>query len=174
MPITEAGLSLSFTVNFNFPEIARFGGLVWCRDMAHFKRKVRHDWLGFVALGDAAGDYGSDQPVVAFGAVYLAREMVTVTELVVDPGRRRRGIGSAIIRSLIARKLSPRRPYLAVNVPETNLPAQLMLKNLGIRCDQTIPGFYGRRTLQLEPRGLLQLPHDALRFLFLHTEGNPR
>ena len=61
---------------------------------------------------------------------------LSVASLIVEPYRRRCGIGSRVVRYLM--KHVPKDRCLSITTNETELGAQLMLKRCGMRCTATL------------------------------------
>jgi [ribosomal protein S18]-alanine N-acetyltransferase len=85
-------------------------------------------WRG--VIGMVAGRGGA---VVGYVLYESCRRRLEVLNLAVDPGSRRRGVGSALLLTLAAR-LGGRRQALGLWVADENLPAQLFLRAAGFRC----------------------------------------
>jgi ribosomal-protein-alanine N-acetyltransferase len=81
--------------------------------------------------------------VLAGYMIYESRKgYLEILNLAVRPGRRRLGVGAAMVRKLKG-KLGgsyPRR--LSLVVGERNLPAALFFKAMGFRCERILRGFY--------------------------------
>jgi ribosomal-protein-alanine N-acetyltransferase len=82
------------------------------------------------------------EQVAGFMVYELERSRLHILNFAVHPQWRRRGIGTQMAQSLIA-KLSPdRRSRILLEIRETNLPAQLFFRSLGFRAVSVLRGFY--------------------------------
>lgn len=90
--------------------------------------------IGMVAeLGEAVHGY----------MIYdLYRDRLHLRNIAVHPCSLRCGIGSAMIRKLIGKLHPLRRSQLVLEVRETNVTAQMWLRNLGLKAISTLRGFY--------------------------------
>ncbi|MBU6308467.1 MAG: ribosomal protein S18-alanine N-acetyltransferase [Planctomycetes bacterium] len=80
--------------------------------------------------------------VVAFMIYELHRSRLHMLNFAVMRSHRRLGIGTQMMDKLVA-KLSPdRRGRIALEVRETNLPAQLFFRSLGFRATSVLKDFY--------------------------------
>lgn len=105
----------------------------WCG--ANVIRALRRrNCIGMVA------DY--DGHIEGFAIYEIHRQRIEIVRLAVHPYARREGLGRSMVEKL-ARKLDPvRRTRLALNVRETNLPAQFFLRAVGFRAVNVIRGHY--------------------------------
>ena len=90
--------------------------------------------------------------IVGYMVYRLHRHHVVLLKMAVAPDHRREGIGTVLIDALRA-KLSGVRNRLYVDVPETSLDFQLLLRSCGIPCVNLVRGRNGcRDTLHFEDR----------------------
>lgn len=80
--------------------------------------------------------------VVAFMIYELHRTRLHVLNLAVARAHRRLGIGTRMMEKLVGKLTPERRNRVALEVRETNLPAQLFFRSLGFRATSVIKDFY--------------------------------
>ncbi|MFM7033852.1 MAG: ribosomal protein S18-alanine N-acetyltransferase [Planctomycetia bacterium] len=80
--------------------------------------------------------------VVAFMIYELHRTRLHVLNFAVARSHRRLGIGTRMIEKLIGKLTPERRSQIALEVRETNLPAQLFFRSLGFRATSVLKDFY--------------------------------
>lgn len=80
--------------------------------------------------------------VVGYMLYRLHRRRIDILNLAVDPGRRRRGVGSQLIGRLVAKMPTGKWRFIAATVRERNLPAQLFLRACGFRACCVLHGAY--------------------------------
>jgi ribosomal protein S18 acetylase RimI-like enzyme len=93
---------------------------------------VEGPFYGFVAVEDRPVGY----------AIALPGRPATLTELVVDPTRRRRGHG----RALVERVFAATGPPLAVSTPVGNEAATRLYAETGFAVEGVVAGFYADGT----------------------------
>jgi len=83
-----------------------------------------------------------DDRIVGFMVYELFKRRIYVLKFATASNWRRRGVGSQMLSEL-KRKLTPqRRTRIALEVRETNLPAQLFFQTLGFRAVSVLRDFY--------------------------------
>jgi ribosomal-protein-alanine N-acetyltransferase len=80
--------------------------------------------------------------VVAFMIYELHRTRLHVLNFAVLRSHRRLGIGTQMLRRLIAKLAPERRSRIVLEVRETNLPAQLFFREAGFRAVTVLRDFY--------------------------------
>ena len=80
--------------------------------------------------------------VVAFMIYELHRSRLQVLNFAVLRSHRRLGIGTQMLRKLVAKLAPERRSRIALEVRETNLPAQLFFRTAGFRATSVLKDFY--------------------------------
>jgi len=80
--------------------------------------------------------------VVAFMIYELHRTRLHVLNFAVLRSHRRLGIGTQMLRRLIAKLAPERRSRIVLEVRETNLPAQLFFREAGFRAVSVLRDFY--------------------------------
>jgi len=80
--------------------------------------------------------------VVAFMIYELHRTRLHVLNFAVLRSHRRLGIGTQMLRRLIAKLAPERRSRIVLEVRETNLPAQLFFRAAGFRAVSVLRDFY--------------------------------
>ena len=83
-----------------------------------------------------------DDEVIGYVIYELHKQRLHLLNLAVHPRHRRTGAGSAIIHKLIDKLNPERRNRIVTEVRETNLAAQLFLKDLGFRATEVLREFY--------------------------------
>lgn len=96
--------------------------------------------------------------VLGFVIYELFEKRLDILHLEVDEAWRRRGVGTQLFNSLVAKLAEHRREAVTMKVRETDMQAQLFLRSMGAKCIKVIRGFY-------ETAG-----EDA--FLFSYTREN--
>jgi ribosomal-protein-alanine N-acetyltransferase len=105
----------------------------WCEE--EFLRVLRQrNCIGMVA------DHG-DQ-VVGFMIYELHKTRLQLLNYAVHPEFRRRGVGRQMISKLAGKLSSHRRTKIALQVRESNLPAQLFFRSQGFRALEVVREFY--------------------------------
>ena len=94
----------------------------------------QRDCIGMVA------EYA--ERVVGFMIYELQPSSIHVLSFAVHPDFRRKSVGSALIQKLVSKLAYQRRNRIQLEVRETNLSAQLFLKNLGFRATGVLRSFY--------------------------------
>jgi ribosomal-protein-alanine N-acetyltransferase len=80
--------------------------------------------------------------VVAFMIYELHRSRLQILNFAVLRSHRRLGIGTQMMRKLVAKLAPERRGRIALEVRETNLPAQLFFRTAGFRATSVLKDFY--------------------------------
>ena len=80
--------------------------------------------------------------VVAFMIYELHRSRLHMLNFAVMRSHRRLGIGTQMMEKLVAKLTPDRRGRIALEVRETNLPAQLFFRSLGFRATSVLKDFY--------------------------------
>lgn len=97
--------------------------------------------------------------VVAFMIYELHRSKLHVLNFAVLRSHRRLGIGTRMMEKLIGKLTPDRRGRIALEVRETNLPAQLFFRSLGFRATTVLKDFYQDST---EDAYLMQFHAESL------------
>ena len=80
--------------------------------------------------------------VVAFMIYELHRSRLHMLNFAVMRSHRRLGIGTQMMEKLVHKLTPDRRGRIALEVRETNLPAQLFFRSLGFRATSVLKDFY--------------------------------
>jgi ribosomal-protein-alanine N-acetyltransferase len=80
--------------------------------------------------------------VVAFMIYELHRSRLHMLNFAVMRSHRRLGVGTQMMEKLVAKLTPDRRGRIALEVRETNLPAQLFFRSLGFRATSVLKDFY--------------------------------
>ena len=80
--------------------------------------------------------------VVAFMIYELHRSRLHVLNFAVMRSHRRLGVGTQMLRRLVAKLAPERRSRIVLEVRERNLPAQLFFRTLGYRAISVLKDFY--------------------------------
>jgi ribosomal-protein-alanine N-acetyltransferase len=80
--------------------------------------------------------------VVAFMIYELHRSRLHMLNFAVMRSHRRLGVGTQMMDKLVAKLTPDRRGRVALEVRETNLPAQLFFRSLGFRATSVLKDFY--------------------------------
>lgn len=80
--------------------------------------------------------------VVGFMIYELHRSRLHMLNFAVARSHRRLGIGSQLMRKLVAKLAPERRTRIVLEVRETNLPAQLFFRSFGFRAISVLKDFY--------------------------------
>jgi ribosomal-protein-alanine N-acetyltransferase len=80
--------------------------------------------------------------IVAFMIYELHRSRLHMLNFAVMRSHRRLGIGTQMLEKLIGKLTPDRRGRIALEVRETNLPAQLFFRSLGFRATSVMKDFY--------------------------------
>lgn len=80
--------------------------------------------------------------VVGFMIYELHRSRLHMLNFAVARSHRRLGIGSQMMRKLVAKLAPERRSRIVLEVRETNLPAQLFFRSFGFRAISVLKDFY--------------------------------
>jgi [ribosomal protein S18]-alanine N-acetyltransferase len=100
-----------------------------------FVRSLRQrNCIGMVAL--------HNDKVLGYMVYEMHKNRMHLLNIAVDPDYARRGVGTQLIEELVAKLLQQRRARLTFDVRETNLPAQLFLRDCGLKAVNTLPKFY--------------------------------
>ena len=83
-----------------------------------------------------------DDRVVGFMIYTLNKKYIQLVRLAVASTCRRRGVGSQMLGKLIGKLSSQRRTRIALEVRETNLPAQLFFRANGFRAVSVLRNYY--------------------------------
>jgi ribosomal-protein-alanine N-acetyltransferase len=83
-----------------------------------------------------------DDRVVGFMIYELNKNRIQVLNFAASPDYRRRGVGSQMMAKLVGKLSAQRRNRIALEVRETNLPAQLFFRECGFRAVSVLRGFY--------------------------------
>lgn len=83
-----------------------------------------------------------DERVVGFMIYELTKSRIQVLNFAVAAAYRRRGVGSQMLAKLIGKLSAQRRTRIALEVRETNLPAQLFFRANGFRAVSVLRNFY--------------------------------
>lgn len=80
--------------------------------------------------------------VVGFMIYELHKQELHILNFAVHPGYRRGAVGAQMVAKLIGKLSSHRRTRIALEVRETNLPAQLFFRSQGFRAVRVLRHFY--------------------------------
>ena len=105
-------------------------------------------------IGMVAYDTKGDQKILGFMIYELHKAKLHILNFAVHPDYRRQGVGTAMVDRLKDKLSQQRRKQIALEVRETNLPAQKFFSTMGFRCIGVARQFYGATD------------EDAYRFLF--------
>ena len=97
--------------------------------------------------------------VVAFMIYELHRSRLHMLNFAVLRSHRRLGIGTQMMEKLVGKLTPDRRGRIALEVRETNLPAQLFFRSLGFRATTVLKDFYQDST---EDAYLMQYALEAM------------
>lgn len=97
--------------------------------------------------------------VVAFMIYELHRSRLHMLNFAVMRSHRRLGIGTQMMDKLVGKLTPDRRGRIALEVRETNLPAQLFFRSLGFRATTVLKDFYQDST---EDAYLMQYSLEAM------------
>lgn len=86
----------------------------------------RQNCVGTVAETD-------DERIAGYMLYELTDRQIRVVNLAVAPDHRRHGVGSQLIGRLLSKLSNAHRRWLTLAVRESNLPAQLFFRQLGLR-----------------------------------------
>ena len=75
----------------------------------------------------------ANERVMGYMYYGLHKDWIHLFNFAVHPDFRRRGIGRQMIEKCISKLAKERRNRILLEVPETNLPAQLFFRSLGFR-----------------------------------------
>jgi ribosomal-protein-alanine N-acetyltransferase len=84
----------------------------------------------------------ASERVVGFMVYELHKHRLHILNFAVDERMRRRGVGSQMAKKLIGKLSHDRRSRIALEIRETNLPAQLFFRTLGFRATTVLRQFY--------------------------------
>ncbi|MBO9309180.1 MAG: GNAT family N-acetyltransferase [Chloroflexi bacterium] len=98
-----------------------------------------HEMLARVAAGKrSVGVVATlDAQVVGFGQLTLWRRVAEISDLSVTQAQRGRGIGTALLKHLIALGAA-QRPVIEIGVAQRNVRALALYQRLGFRHDRTL------------------------------------
>lgn len=82
-----------------------------------------------------------NQRITGFMIYLLERKYIHLLNFAVHPAYYRQGVGSALVQRLIEKLVYQLRGEIIVDVPESNLRAQLFLKSQGFWATDIIQGF---------------------------------
>ena len=80
--------------------------------------------------------------VVGYGGLWLILNEAHITNIAVDPGYRRKGVGEAITRGLIVIAAQYGANGITLEVRKSNFSAQNLYEKLGFRCVGSRKGYY--------------------------------
>ena len=96
------------------------------------------EFLGYLEKKNIIGKiYEVNNSLVAYVIYKFYKTKIDLISIAVHPKAQRRGVGTAIIKSL-ASKLGPRRNLIEVSVSDTNLTMHLFLRQLGFKAKKTL------------------------------------
>ncbi len=87
-----------------------------------------------------------DRKIVGFMVYELDKTKLRILNFAVAPTKQRRGIGTAMIRELVEKITQQRRKEIVLAVRESNLPAQMFLKEQGFRAVRVLRNHYDDST----------------------------
>lgn len=92
------------------------------------------------AIGMTAHD---EDRVVGFMIYGLHAKRITLIKFAVDPFAQRLGVGTVMLDKLRGKLQPQRRPRLEIDVPESSLGMQLLLKANGVNCVNVMRDHFG-------------------------------
>lgn len=122
-------------------------------------------FAGELASHDRVYVVAEDDAVVGFGGVVVAGEEAHVTNVLVDPAHRRRGIGRKLMVALIEAAVARGARHLRLEVRSENDPALKLYGDLGLVPVGVRPGYYG------DDDALILWAHDIDRSSYLESLG---
>jgi ribosomal-protein-alanine N-acetyltransferase len=84
-----------------------------------------------------------DSELIGFGGVMLVGEEAHITNLLVDPSIRRRGVGRALMVELIKAAVKSGARHLTLEVRQSNEAARRLYAGVGLNPVGMRPGYYG-------------------------------
>lgn len=84
-----------------------------------------------------------DEIIVGYMIYELHKTRLHVLNFAVHPDWRRRGIGEAMLTTLIGKLCGERRHTIRLEVRETNLDAQVFFRDMGLRATGILRQWYG-------------------------------
>jgi ribosomal-protein-alanine N-acetyltransferase len=110
----------------------------WSR--ASFERELGTAWaVPMVAVEEAPGG----ERLVGYVCTWYVADEVQLLNVAVDPARRRRGIGEALVRHVLGEAAACRARAVLLEVRVANLPARRLYGQLGFRTTGLRRGYYG-------------------------------
>ena len=110
-------------------DAAGFGPDAWDEE-AFLCCMRKHDCVAVVAEAEGR--------VAGYCVYRLKKRSLELVRMAVLPGRRRHGIGAAMMARLAGKLAEHKRTSLEALVPERMLEAQLFLRSCGLRWEQTV------------------------------------
>jgi ribosomal-protein-alanine N-acetyltransferase len=105
----------------------------WCEE--DFLRCLRQrNCIGTVAE--------RDEHVMGYIVYELHWDSLHILKMAVHPDYRRRGVGTQLVQKVISKLENTRRNRVALEVPESNLEAQLFFRSCGFRATRVLRAFY--------------------------------
>lgn len=86
--------------------------------------------------------YTENDRVYGYGGMWLIFDEAHITNIAVDPNRRREGIAKKIMLEMMRVALAQNCVCMTLEVRETNLPAQNLYRQLGFRQNGYRRGYY--------------------------------
>ena len=132
-----AGVHVRWMIRRDMPEVLSIEqeGFEFPWSEEDFTRCLRQrNCIGMVA------EYADS--VVAFMIYELHRSRLHMINFAVMRSHRRLGIGTQMLRKLVAKLAPERRNRIVLEVRETNLPAQLFFRAHGFRATSVLKDFY--------------------------------
>lgn len=83
-----------------------------------------------------------DERVVGFMLYELQKKSLAILNFAVHSHYRRRGVGTRLIGKLVSKLCMDRRKLITVDIRETNLTAQLFLRDCGFFAMSSVTGMY--------------------------------
>lgn len=96
-----------------------------------------------LAAGNRIYMVAVDDGLAGFGGVMVIGEEAHITNLLVAPDRRRRGIGKDLMVSLIGAAVDAGARHLTLEVRKKNHAARVLYSRLGLAPVGVRPGYYG-------------------------------
>ena len=104
---------------------------------------LEEDFIRCYRQGNCLGMVAEhDERVVGFMIYELNKTRIQVLNFATAAEYRRRGVGSQMVAKLIGKLSNQRRTQIAVEVRETNLPAQLFFRASGFRAVSVLCDYY--------------------------------
>ena len=149
---TRTSLSVRWMIRRDLPEVLAIDSLshqaAWGEDEMLLRLR-RRDCIGMIV---EVGGF-----VAGFTVYTLHKDMLRVVRMAVDPAKRNRGVGLAMVEKLIEKLSLQRRATIIIEVDESNLTALCWLKRRGFAADGISRSEVGDDKIEM----LFRLPKPA-------------